>query len=212
MVYGDLWDKIIKQQFSHSWSTLQDALDLLRVIKRFSTIDIGFFETQLTELERAYPYAVFASVGMTVDRFDCSICGFDIDSDDCCHMRGQLYRGVMAYAVARNIVRADHMALVTEPEDKRCVVQYDDQSDHFKLVRLLADLIASKKWRLSDFSHLEHSKKPLPNPDTEHLGRNNLCFCGSGKKFKKCHIGQPQIERNHVDIVAVPRSIEVAVI
>src|SRR5438128_545954 len=38
-VYGDLWDKIIKQQFSDSWSTLQDALDLLRTIKRFSHID-----------------------------------------------------------------------------------------------------------------------------------------------------------------------------
>jgi hypothetical protein len=150
-VDGDLWDKIVNQQFSSSWSSLQDALDLLRAIKSFSKIDIAFFETQLTELEKAYPYSVFASVGMLVERFDCSICGLDIDSDDCCHQRGQLYRGVMACAVAHKIVKLDHVSLVTEPEDKRCVVQYDDSSDHFKLVRLLGQLIASKKWRLSDF-------------------------------------------------------------
>jgi hypothetical protein len=187
------------------------ALDLLRVIKRFSQIDIGFFETQLTELERAYPYAVFASVGMLVERFDCSICGLDIDSDDCCHLRGHLYRGVMAYGIARNIV-GDHVSLVTEPEDKRCVVRYDDQSDHFKLVGLLATLIASKKWRLSDFSHLEHSNKILPNPNYQYLGRNDLCFCGSGKKFKKCCIAQAHVEQKHVDVIAVPRSIEAAVV
>lgn len=23
------------------------------------------------------------------------------------------------------------------------------------------------------------------------VGRNDLCPCGSGKKFKKCHLGQP---------------------
>jgi hypothetical protein len=211
-IYGDLWEKVVNGQFSSSWCSLQDALDLLRVIKRFSKIDVGFFEAQLTELERAYPYSVFASVGMMVDRFDCSICGFDIDSDDCGHMRGQLYRGVMAHAVARNILWTDHVALVTEPEDKRCVVKYEDQSDHFKLVRLLAGLIASRKWRLSDFSHLEYSKKLLPNPEHQHRGRNDLCFCESGKKFKKCCIGRTQIEQTHVDLVAVPRSIEAAVV
>jgi hypothetical protein len=206
--YGELWGRILSGQFSDSWCSLQDCLDLLRLLKRFSQINVDFFEAQLTELERAYPYSVFFSVGMLVARFDCSICGLDIDSDECSHVRGALYRGEMAYGIARNIVALDHLALVTHPDDKRCVIQYDDTSDHFKLVRLLAELVTSKQWRPADFSHLQYSQKRLPNPHYRQVGRNDLCFCGSGKKFKKCCIGNALIEREHVDLVAVPRSIE----
>jgi preprotein translocase subunit SecA len=28
---------------------------------------------------------------------------------------------------------------------------------------------------------------PLVKTDNEKLGRNELCWCGSGKKFKACH-------------------------
>jgi len=206
--YGELWQRIRDGQFSDSWCSLQDCLDLLRLIKRFSQIDIAFFEAQLTELERVYPYSVFASVGMLVERFDCSICGCDIDSEECSHVGGALYRGEMAYGIARNITAIDHLALVTNPEDKRCVIQYDDTSDHFKLVRLLADLITSQQWRPADFSHLQFSQKRRLNPNYRQVGRNDLCFCGSGKKFKKCCIGTALIEQKHVDLVAVPRSIE----
>ena len=47
--YGQLWQRILNQQFADSWSLLQNSLGLLRVIKKFSRIDIGFFESQLTE-------------------------------------------------------------------------------------------------------------------------------------------------------------------
>ena len=104
--YADLWEELAKETFGESWNSLQEALGLLRVIKRFSDIDVSFFERQLLELEQAYPYGVFASVGMLVERFDCSICGLDIDSDGCPHRRGQLYRGVMAYGIVRNIIWA----------------------------------------------------------------------------------------------------------
>jgi preprotein translocase subunit SecA len=31
------------------------------------------------------------------------------------------------------------------------------------------------------------AQKPKVNSDFENVGRNDLCPCGSGKKFKKCH-------------------------
>jgi hypothetical protein len=210
--YGELWQNIIEQRFSDSWCSLQDALDRLRLIKAFSRINIGFFEEQLTELQSAYPYKVFISAGMLVDQFNCSICGVDIDSDDCPHVRGSLYRGVMAYGVAQNIVALDHIALVTDPDDKRCVVQYDDRSEHFTLVRLLGELVASKKWQLSDFARLHHTTKSIPNPEYSRVGRNDPCICGSGQKFKKCCIAKTTICIPHVDLVAVPRSIDTALL
>lgn len=210
--YGHLWKSILDQRFSESWCLLQDSLDLLRSIKRFSRIDINFFEDQLIELERAYPYNVFFSIGATVEFFECSICGHDIDSQRCPHMRGDLYGGVMAYAIAKNIVQLDHVSMVAHPEDKRCVVSYEDSGEQFKLIRYVSSLVSSKKCRISDFCRLQFSRRLRPNPDYRKLPRNERCFCGSGKKFKHCCIGKDRIEGDHVDIVSEPRCIEHAVI
>ena len=208
--YCVVWQQIVAGQFSDSWSSLQNALTLLRVVKRFSSINITFFEDQVTELEKTYPYNVFFSIGIAVDRFECSICHRDIDSLECPHRRGKLYAGEMASAIAREIRQLDHVAIVRHPEDKRCVVQYPDAGEQFKLVRLLSQLIASGRCRISDFSHLRFSKRPLPNPEYKKRGRNEPCFCGSGRKFKRCCIGQQYIESDHVDLIAEQRDIDAA--
>jgi hypothetical protein len=210
--YGHLWQSVLDQRFSESWCLLQDSLDHLRSIKRFSHIDINFFEDQLLELERTYPYNVFFSIGATVELFECSICGQDIDSQECEHVRGNLYGGIMAYATARNITQLDHVSMVAHPADKRCVVSYEDNGEQFKLVRYVSSLISSKRCRISDFGRLVFSKRLGPNPDYRKLQRNERCFCGSGKKFKHCCIGKARIEGDHVDIVAEPRCIEHAVV
>jgi hypothetical protein len=106
--YGELWHRITTNRFSETWCSLQDALDLLRVIKTNSDINVEFFEGQLTERERADPYDVFFSVGMLVERSDCSICGLDIDSPECPHVRGALYRGAMAHGISRGAIELDH--------------------------------------------------------------------------------------------------------
>jgi preprotein translocase subunit SecA len=31
------------------------------------------------------------------------------------------------------------------------------------------------------------AQKPKVNSETENIGRNDPCWCGSGKKYKKCH-------------------------
>lgn len=209
--YGHLWKSILDRRFSESWHLLQDSLDHLRLIKKFSNINIEFFEGQLLELERTYPYNVFFSIGATVESFECSICGQDIDSQECQHVRGNLYGGVMAYAIAKNITQLDHISMVLHPADKRCVVSYEDDGEQFKLVRYVSSLISSKRFRISDFGRLQFSKRLRPNPDYRRLPRNERCFCGSGKKFKHCCIGEAHIEGDHVDIVAEPRCIEHAV-
>jgi hypothetical protein len=210
-VYGELWEKILNQKFAASWCSLQDALDLLRLIKKFSRIDISFFESQLTELEQLYPYNVFFSAGMVVEGLECSLCGFDIDSDECLHMRGQLYGGRMATAIVQKVVRFDHASLVTHPADKRCVVQYEDSGEQFKVIRYLSNLIVSNTCQISDLWSLQFSKRRLPNPEYRKLGRNERCFCGSGRKFKKCCMANDYVEEDHVEIIAQPRSMEVAV-
>jgi len=210
--YCRVWPLIADGQFSGSWLVLQDAMDSLRLVKRFSDLDVSFFESSLVELESAYPYGLFLSVGMRVEFFECSICGADIDSADCPHRRRELYQGVMACAIAREVAELDHVSLVEHPEDKRCVVQYEDDGPQFRLIRYIGELLAAGTFAPSALSRLEWSKVVRPNPDYVQLGRNETCFCGSGRKFKKCCSGLREIEGDHVEVIAEPRDVRTAVV
>ncbi len=207
--YSATWMNIAVSKFVDSWSSLQDSLDHLRSVKKFSNGTgiclIDFLENQLIELEKLYPYNVFFSMGASVDLFECSICGKDIDSLECEHIKGELYRGEMAYGTAKGIGSIDHVAMVKHPQDKRCVVKYEDDGPQFEPVIYLAGLLTSNELNPLSFHHLEFSKRREKNPDFKKLPRNEACYCGSGKKFKKCCIDKEYIEFDHIDIV--PREI-----
>jgi hypothetical protein len=211
LVYTQTWEAVLLQRCSESWRFLQDSLDGLRQIRKFSAISMGFFEKQLLELEKSYPYGVFFSVGVKVGHFECSICGLNIDSDACLHRRGELYSGVLAYGIARNFQEMDHVSMVSSPRDKRCVVHYDDDAEQFKVLRYLSELLRTGHFRVGDFGRLQFSKRQRPNPDYQKLGRNDPCYCGSGAKFKHCCISKEFVEGDHVDIVAEPKNVEDAV-
>jgi hypothetical protein len=205
--YAELWASVVAQEFAKSWNSVQDALDRVRLVKKFSGLDVSFFEDQLLELERAYPYKVFASMGAVVDRFDCSICGLDIDGDMCTHRRGELYGGSLAHGIAREIISLDHVSLVLDPVDKRCVITLDDVPLQFPVVDYISQLLRSGRMKVLSFKRLEWSKRRESNPDYGRLGRNDVCFCGSTKKFKHCCQGSAVIEKDHVDVVFDEREI-----
>lgn len=200
--YGQVWKLVTHKKFGESWRKLQDALDSLRIVCKFSRIDISKFENQLLALEKAYPYRVFFSIGMVVDWFECSICSKDIDSYECPHRLGNLYRGKMAHGIARNAIKLDHVSIVERPQDRRCVLSYDDNSEDFKLVHFIAQLLYTGKMRVSNFEGLKYSKRLIPNPEHKRVGRNDPCYCASGRKFKRCCMSKSYLEGDHVDIVA----------
>jgi hypothetical protein len=209
--YGLLWHQIKSLRFSESWSTLQNVFDLIRQIKRFSTIDVSAIEDQLYALETLYPYNIFFSIGAVVERFDCSICGHDIDSFECTHRRGELYRGQVAIAIARNIVQLDHVAMVEQPVDKRCVISYKNDAPQFSVVRYLANLLSNRSLTVLRFSGAVWAKRIISNERHREMGRNELCYCDSGRKYKKCCIGKASVEQDHVQIIPglsiLPRAV-----
>lgn len=199
--YGFLWHQIANSNFSESWSTLQNVFDLIRLIKRFSTIDISAIEHQLYALETLYPYNIFFSMGAVVECFECSICGQDIDSFKCTHRRGELYRGQMAVAIARNIVQLDHLAMVEQPVDKRCVISYNNDAQQFNVVRYLANLLSTRSLNVLSFAGAVWGKRIVTNDRHREMGRNERCYCDSGKKYKMCCIGKASVEQDHVQIM-----------
>jgi hypothetical protein len=199
--YSSFWENIVSGDFSASWNSLQNAIDCLRLIRRFSSIDISTFENQLIDLEALYPYKIFASTGIVVDGYDCSICGNDIDSFECHHLQGDLYNGDIAYAIARNILDIDHISMVLNPKDKRCVVQFDSGAPQFKVIRQLSQYLCQRVISIADFRGVEIKTIKIPNKDYVEQGRNVSCHCGSGKKFKKCCMNKKYIDFTHYEFV-----------
>ncbi|HYN20548.1 MAG TPA: SEC-C domain-containing protein [Thermoanaerobaculia bacterium] len=40
-------------------------------------------------------------------------------------------------------------------------------------------------------------------PQKAELGRNDLCWCGSGKKYKRCHLGKDSAEQREANYAAM---------
>ncbi len=199
--YTTFWERVTKREYEPSWMTLQDLLDLIRVLKRISLIDVCQFERQLGQLENAYPYTLFASVGCIAERVECSICGHDIDSFECVHRRGQLYRGKMAYGIVREMKKFDHVALTESPKDKRCIVKLAEKEYEFPALDWLASHLRAKRICVSDFSHIEMSKRRKRSDSIVGQPRNAACQCGSGKKFKHCCGEKEFITLPHVKFI-----------
>lgn len=210
--YVSYWKLLVSDKYSESWSTLQDVQSQLRVIYRFTEEPrlpiLNHIERQCGELEKLYPYRVFFSSGIIVEEVECSICGKSIDSFECEHIAGELYRGHRAYSIVTQIKQLDHVSVTTNPADKRCTVQILDTSEQFNGVAYLANGIRNKILEPLSFSHLEFKKIRKPNNEIPVIGRNDACPCGSGKKFKKCCIAKSFIEMTHVDII--PRDFDLA--
>lgn len=204
--YGRLWREISERHHSESWLVLQNANDALRLIRKFSGLRLPYLASQLRALESLYPYEIFASCGFVVESFECSICGNDIDSFECCHRKGELYRGKMACGIAKNILALDHISLVTNPSDKRCVVKIPDEAPGFSGIRFLGDAFNQRRILVSNFGGVAWKKKLIPNSMYTRTGRNEHCSCRSGKKFKHCCIDKEFRQADHAEILLV-RSI-----
>ena|SRR3990167_5246412 len=205
--YKDYWHRIISGENAASWNALHDAIDSLRLVKRFSNINVAFFERQLVQLESIYPYSIFFSIGMSVSRFECSICGENIDSFRCLHRIGELYMGTMASAIAQDGVELDHVSIVKNPVDKRCVQVYSEDSPGFNAVRYLSNLLTSGKASVLSINEFSEKKFSDRNPSYIKQRRNEKCFCGSSKKLKICCIDKEFNKRCHVYIIGWPTDV-----
>jgi hypothetical protein len=145
---------------------------------------------------------------MVKEEAECSLCGKSIDSFECEHIAGELYRGRQAYGIVKLIKQLDEVSFVLNPADKRCTVQISDTSEQFNGVAYLAQGMRDKVLEPLSFNHVEFKKIRKPNDEIPVVDRNEPCPCGSGKKFKKCCIDKSYIETTHV--VIIPERINLA--
>jgi len=164
-------------------------------------------ENQCGQLEQLYPYKIFFSSGFVEKEAICSICGNPINGFECEHIKGKLYRGVPAYSIIKK-AELSEVSMVLNPSDKRCTVQLLNTSEKFNGVGYLANGIKNADLEPLSFGHLNFYKIRKLNQDMSIVGRNVLCPCGSGKKYKKCCLSKAYIETTHVEIVPEKINLE----
>ncbi|MGE5343310.1 MAG: SEC-C domain-containing protein [Candidatus Omnitrophota bacterium] len=202
--YLVFWEQILKEEYWESWNTLQDILDLLRILKKFNKDNtkfyIEFIEKQLTGFEKLYPYKIFASPEIILKDVECSICGKDIFSLDCNHITGELYDGQMAHWIAKDIERLSAISLVENPKDKRCVFQLENSEADFHLLTYLTKAVKelnASPWSIEGVIETTR-KREIGELD---IKGDEMCPCGSGRKFGDCCEKIGYVELPYMDII-----------
>lgn len=179
-----------EKRYKSSWDKLQDCIDLAKMvgsyIEKENRLEISKVLRLLSSYETLYPYSVFASSEYIVSKSHCSICGQSMLSLSCPHIKGKLYWGEVAVEMIDEIKTFQAVALVSHPEDKRCVIELsDDNRTEVEKFKRIDQFLELNQPFLKDFS----IKKIIENrmrDDIKIVGRNERCPCGSGMKFKKC--------------------------
>lgn len=204
--YSAYWVLLKEQRYKDSWDKLQDTIDSLVCVSKWSGNRNLFFLEKLDfhfkELEKLYPYSLFSSIEMIITKATCSICKRNTLDIECTHIPGNLYWGEMAYSQVED-AELKAVALVEHPLDKRCVVGLQDDNrtevEKFKLLDYFVSHIANP---ILLFDVNEH-KRIFKKEPKQKLGRNDKCYCGSGLKFKLC-CGKDEYEEG-VHYVISPR-------
>lgn len=203
--FAQFWKLCEEYEYPIAWSSLQDSIDNCETLLKFTDEETSksFIEIHeyLSLIEKFFPYRIFCSSAIDDIELKCSICGKSPFDPECSHITGKLYWGEFAHNIVTNLKSINHIALVPNPRDKRCIIkiEYDKkfpEKSPFKKVYTFIKL--SKR----PFRNLEvkKSEKEVPRSkfDNEHEGWP--CPCGSGMTFKECCYDKDIIKIPHYDI------------
>lgn len=144
---------------------------------------LKFIGDMIKEYQKLFPYHHFFSRECVIKAERCSICGKPISlRKPCGHKAGKLYMGELCLREITDL-ELKALCIVTDPFDKYTYIQLPDKEyDYGMLEALMAEID-------SPYDKFTIETVKVKRPEYEHIGRNELCPCGSGKKYKKCHRG-----------------------
>jgi hypothetical protein len=119
-----MWLSLKKSEYYEAWDFLIDAEEYISIAMRAKDGGAGLdeFLEDLRRVERVvFPgYNVYNSWGAVIRAGQCTICARPFS--ECDHVEGLVYGGRLCVRIRPEIVRVEHIALVEEPRDRRCVV------------------------------------------------------------------------------------------
>ncbi len=127
-----MWLKVKSSDFSEAWCCLIDAQEYVHVALKIKDYQgARIIEKFLLQVEETiFPKPTyFMSSGHVETIGKCSICNLSFSL--CEHIENQVYMGKLCMRVEKKILKFDHVALVKEPKDKRCIITeiYDENGN-----------------------------------------------------------------------------------
>jgi hypothetical protein len=182
------------KSYYQAWCQLESVEITIHSLKKHFVYDKNQYglwniEKAVKNLQVLYPYRLFGSSEILKKKKKCSVCDKEISiRNSCGHIVGEIYNGEMCHRI---VTEAEILgvSLVENPGNKYSVMflkdeKTDEQIDQYNydIIDYLFNLINSP-YEIWD---LEVSQRELKKEDYGKIGRNDLCTCNSGKKFKKC--------------------------
>lgn len=206
-MYVDMFLMLKNENYFEAWKMLETVdIELSSLRENFDFSDgkfnLSYIQFQIREYEKIFPYDYFMSRESIIKKEECNICK-NIASlrNKCSHTVGKVYMGELC---VRNIIEFEiiAMALVKKPFDKYTVLFPEGyEYNYFMLENLMAKIDSPfDKWYVDILKD--------KSPEYQHIGRNDLCPCNSGKKYKKCCIDSDDIFINHHKITLLNKPKE----
>lgn len=187
-------------EFYKGWGKLERCEILIGFLDRHfidtnNDYGIEYIRVHVKNFQDLFPYRQFFSPSFLL-KFSCSVCNTPITPrSQCQHIVGEIYDGVMCTKVASSIVKINEISIVENPVQKNSVVFVNGEDNYnYDSVRYVVNKLNSP-WQPWSY---KKSKKLVTK--YKNVGRNELCPCGSGTKFKKCCLGK-KIETDHYELI-----------
>ena len=183
------YNQIKNKEFESAWHHLERADIELSFLEGQTEVDVSgfnkrflldFIRVMIPRYQKLFPYQFFISREAIIKSERCSICGQRVSIRKRCHHRiGHLYMGEKCgYEVTDwEFIGA---ALVKDPFDKFGYILPEGLEYNYQMVYSVVSRLRSpyQPW----FVEIEK----IIRPEFKSVKRNDLCPCGSGKKYKKC--------------------------
>lgn len=187
--------KLLKgKSYYQAWCQLERIEITIHSLKKHFTYDKNQYnlwqiEKSVKNLQVLYPYRLFASSEILKKKKKCSVCDKDISiRNSCGHIVGEIYNGEMCHRIVTECEILG-ISLVENPGNKYSVMFLKDEKTDKQIDQYNYDIIDYLFEHINlpyEIWDLEVSQKESKKEDYGNVGRNELCTCNSGKKFKKC--------------------------
>lgn len=118
-----IWIFLEENDYKKAWDSLIDAKEYLNIASKINTYEgIDNFLKHLEAIENSiFPQRKFyLSAAFTSSIGNCSICHKTFF--ECEHLENHIYCGQLCLRVNLEKIKANHVALVENPDDRRCIV------------------------------------------------------------------------------------------
>lgn len=194
------YKQLVGKEYYAAWCELERVDIELKFLRKHldysgDKYSLELIEKNTDQLQKLFPYQYFLSRESTVKKWRCSICSQTMSlRNSCGHEIGEIYNGELCNRMAEDI-EFHAVAIVANPFDKYSVLFPEGKEYNYVMLENLMKNWTNpyEKWNLDITMELKEEFK--------NLGRNDICACNSGKKYKKCCLVTGEDKHEHYKLL-----------